>query len=120
MNMKSMCCVVLILAFLMYYQTNPVFTIVIVVVGLGVYIFYKSKTSGSSSGSGLSQFLSGRAPQEDNRNIDDLVSLIMLQQLITSSPDDRIHGQIDQDLKKSQENRLEKIQNEVLELLESE
>lgn len=115
-----MCCVVLILAFLIYYQTNPVFTIVIVVIGLGVYIFYKSKISGTGSSSRVSQFLSGRAPQEDNRNIDNLVSLIMLQQLITSSPDDRIHGQIDQDLKKTQENRLEKIQNEVLELLERE
>ena len=120
MNMKSMCCVVLILAFLMYYQTNPVFTIVIVVVGLGVYIFYKSKISGTGSGSGVSQFLSGRAPQEDNRNIDDLVSLVMLQQLITSSPDDRTHGHLDQDLKKTQKNRLETIQNEILELLDDE
>ncbi len=119
MNMKSMCFVVLIIAFFMYYQTNPVFTIVIVVVALGIYIFYKSKTSGS--GSGISRFLSGGAPQQENRNMDDLITLVMLQQLFNSSPEERTHGHLNQDLKKTQEDeRLEKIKNEVLELLEGE
>lgn len=118
MNMKSILCVVVILAFLMYYQTNPVFTIVIVIVGLGIYIFYKSKTSGS--GSGLSKFLSGRVSQEENRNIDNLVSLVMLQQLITSSSDHKTSDLRDQDLKHPQKEMLESIQHEVLELFDDE
>lgn len=118
MNMKSMCCVVLIIVFFMYYQTNPVFTIVIVVVALGIYIFYKSKTSGS--GSGTSRLLSGRAPQQESRNMDDLITLVMLQQLLNSSPDERTHGHVVQDLKKTQDEKLEKMKNEVLELLEEE
>ncbi|MFX1320793.1 MAG: hypothetical protein ACFFBZ_15120 [Promethearchaeota archaeon] len=116
MNMKSICCVVLIVVFLMYYQTNPVFTIIIVVVALGIYIFYKSKTSGS--GSGISRFLSGRTYQQENRNMDDLITLVMLQQLLDSSPEERMLGHLDQNLKKTQDERLEKMKNEVLELLE--
>jgi hypothetical protein len=120
MNIKSIFCVVLILAFLMYYQTNPVFTIVIVVVGLGIYILYKSRASGS--GSGLSKFLSGKAPQEDTRNIDDLVSLVMLQQLLTSTPDNKTYDHKrdhqKQDRKQTQKDSLESIQHEVLELFD--
>lgn len=116
MNIKSICCVVLIVAFLMYYQTNPVFTIVIVVVALGIYVFYKSKTSGS--GSGISRFLSGRTPQQENRNMDDLITLVMLQQLLNSPPEERIQGHLSQNFKKTQDEDLEKIKNEVLELLE--
>lgn len=106
----------LIVVFLMYYQTNPVFTIIIVVVALGIYIFYKSKTSGS--GSGISRFLSGRTYQQENRNMDDLITLVMLQQLLDSSPEERMLGHLDQNLKKTQDERLEKMKNEVLELLE--
>lgn len=116
MNMKSIFCVVLIVAFLMYYQTNPVFTIVIVVIALGIYIFYKSKTSGSSSG--ISRFLSGRAPHQEDRKIDDLITLVMLQQLLTSNPHETPHGHLDQ--KKTKDQKLEKIKNEVLELLDGE
>ncbi|MFX0043332.1 MAG: hypothetical protein ACFE8L_10495 [Candidatus Hodarchaeota archaeon] len=116
MNMKSIFCLVCVVAFLMYYQTNPVFTIVIVVAGLGIYIFYKSKISGS--GSGISRFLSGSNHQQENRNMDDLITLVMLQQLLSSSRDER-HDHI-QDSKKTQDERLEKAKNEVLELLDGE
>jgi len=115
MNMKSILCLVLIVAFLMYYQTNPVLTIVIVVVGLGIYIFYKSKTSGS--GSGISRFLSGRNPQQEDGKMDDLITLVMLQQLLNTSPRDTPHGHLDQ---KPKDENLEKARNEVLELLEGE
>lgn len=118
MNMKSLFCVVVILAFLMYYQTNPVFTIVIVVIGLGIYIFYKSRTSGS--GSGLSKFLSGRTPQQEDRKIDDLVSLVMLQQLIASSPDHKTYNHREHDPKQPQKATITSIQSEVIELFDDE
>ena len=116
MNIKSILCLVLIIAFLMYFQTNPVFTIVIVVVGLGIYIFYKSKTS--DSGSGISRFLSGSNYQQENRNMDDLITLVMLQQLLASSHDDNYGRRPDP--KKTQDEKLEKARNEVLELLDGE
>ena len=117
MNIKSILCLALIVAFHMYYQTNPVFMIVIVVVGLGIYIFYKSKTSGS--GSGISRFLSGKAPQQENQNMDNLITLVMLQQLLATNNRDDKYDHI-QDPKKTQDEKLEKARNEVLELLDGE
>ncbi|MFX1314412.1 MAG: hypothetical protein ACFE9T_00980 [Promethearchaeota archaeon] len=106
---------VLIVAFFMYFQKNPVFTIVIVLVAFGTYLFIKSKQSGS--GTGMLSFLSGKQPQQQNSNMDDLITLVMLQQLLNSSPEKRDFKQITRDNTKEKEEAIEKTKNEILELL---
>ena len=58
----------------MYYQKNPVYTVIIIGIGIGLYIFFRSRKSGRGT------FLSGK---RDNREelMDDFMMLMMLQQL---------------------------------------
>ena len=108
--MKGLCYIALIIGFFMFYQQNPLYTIIILVLFLGVYLFFKSRSSGS--GNGIFNFLSGRNPQQDNK-IDDLITLMMLQQLLSSNPQNH-------DVRDNTEHndKIEKIKQEVLNLLE--
>ncbi len=107
--MKGLCYIVLIIGFFIFYQQNPLYAIIIIVIFLGVYIIFKSRSSGNSS---ILNFLSGRNPQQDSK-IDDLITLMMLQQLLTSNPQHH-------DTRDSTENKdeIEKTKQEVLNLLE--
>lgn len=109
--MKSMCYIVLLIGFFLFYQQNPVYAIVIIVLFVGVYLFFKSRSSGSG---GMFNFLSGRNPQQDSK-IDDLIMLTMIQQLI--SPNERDTSVID-NRKEERRDQIEKIKNEVLGLLD--
>jgi hypothetical protein len=98
---------------LMFYQKEPVYTLVIVGVGVALYLYYKAKKSGKG---GLGSLFSGpQSPQE--RNFDDLVTLMMLQQLISSNPQTNTASrQISEESKKRRED-IAKTQKEILDLL---
>jgi len=109
-NLKGLCYIALIIGFFMFYQQNPIYTIIILVIFLGVYLFFKSRSSGGSNG--ILNFLSGRNPQQDNK-IDDLITLMMLQQLLSPNPQNpEIRNNTEH------KDKIEKIKQEVLNLLE--
>ena len=111
--MKGFCYIALILGFFIFYQQNPLYAIIIIVLFLGVYLFFKSR---KASGSGPFSFFSGNQAQQ-NTQIDDLITLMMLQQLMNSNGN-REHPKNE----KEQENKknIDRIKNEVLELLDEE
>lgn len=112
--MKGYCYIALILGFFVFYQQNPMYAIIIIVLFIGVYLFFKSRSSGSSRG--VFGFFSGKNAQQDSR-MDDLILLIMIQQLMNSSSESN-HNQGSNDKGKEQDQQIDKIKQEVLELLE--
>ena len=105
-----------VVAMLMFYQKEPVYTLVIVGVGLFFYLFYKARKSGNGL---LGTFLSGNQTSVQNRNFDDLMALIMLQQLLSNNPQgSSVSREITEESQKRRE-EIDKVQREVLDLLES-
>ena len=116
-KMKVMIYFALIVAFLMFYQSNPVYTIVIITIALGTYLFYKSKKGNSNNSRGGIRFLSGKdTPQNDST--DDLITLMMIQQIFTPSTlPERVRYDFSNDKKQDEESEIDKTKREVLELL---
>jgi hypothetical protein len=112
--MKGYCYIALILGFFVFYQQNPMYAIIIIVLFIGVYLFFKSRSSGSSRG--VFGFFSGKNAQQDSR-MDDLITLMMIQQLMNSSLENN-DNRVDYEKKKEQDQQIDKIKQEVLELLE--
>ena len=113
MKIGSYCLVAIVIAMLMFYQKEPVYTLVIVGVGLALYLYYKAKKSGNGL---LGSLFSGPQSSQE-RTFDDLVALMMLQQLISSNPQTNTASkQISEESKKRRE-EIEKTQKEVLDLL---
>ena len=113
--MKGFCLVAIVIAMLMFYQKEPVYTLVIIGVGLFAYLFYKAKKSGNGL---LGVFMSGNQTSQD-RNFDDLMALMMLQQLLSNNPQgSSVSGEISDESQKRRE-EIDKIQGEVLDLLDS-
>ncbi|MFX0001730.1 MAG: hypothetical protein ACFE9Q_11265 [Candidatus Hodarchaeota archaeon] len=110
--MKGLCYIVLILGFFIFYQQNPLYAIIIIVLFIGLYLFFKSR---SSPGNRTFGFLSGKQSQYDSK-IDNLITLMMLQQLI--KPSNHNHHSLKNKKEKEREDTIEKIKKEVLELLE--
>jgi len=112
---KGFCLVAVVVAMLMFYQKDPLYTLVIIGVGLFFYLFYKAKKSGNGL---LGVFMSGNQTSQD-RNFDDLMALIMLQQLLSDNPQDSSASrEISKESQKRRE-EINKIQREVLGLLDS-
>ena len=82
-----------------------------IVIFIAGYILVKSRKSGS----GLLGFLKGKAPQS-NSNMDDLITLMMLQQL-TNNNNSRIERVEDTD-SNEHEQYIEKVKQEALALLD--
>ena len=100
---------------LMFYQKEPVYTLIIIGVGLFFYLFYKARKSGNGL---LGAFMSGNQTSQD-RNFDDLMALIMLQQLLSNNPQgSSASREISEESQKRRE-EIDKIQREVLDLLDS-
>ena len=113
MKVGGYCLIAIVIAMLMFYQKEPVYTLVIAGAGLTLYLYYKAKKSGKGM---LGSFFSGPQSSQE-RNFDDLVALMMLQQLISSNPQTNTASkQISEDSKKRRE-EIEKTQKEVLDLL---
>jgi len=78
--MKGYCFLILAVAFLMYFQKDPIFTVIILGIGVAVYLFFKARKNGK----GLTGLFGGSsAGQQDKMN--DLMTLIVFQQLISNS-----------------------------------
>ncbi len=112
--MKGFCYIVLILGFFIFYQQNPVYSIVIIVLFIGVYLFFKSRSSGSHNG--VFGFFSGKNAQQGNR-MDDLITLMVIQQLMNKSSQNNEYT-IKNDRKEEKDKQIDKIKQEVLELLD--
>ncbi len=111
--MKGFCLIAIVVAMLMFYQREPIYTIIIIGIGLVIYIFYKSRKGGKGI---MGAFFSGNQSQHDGR-MDNLITLMMLQQLSsTSSQGNSASHQISEDARKRRE-AIDKTQKEVLELL---
>lgn len=118
--MKVMCYIVLIVAFLMFYQREPIFTLVIIGIAVGVYLFFKSRKSSSRGGSrGFFSAITGRGNDQQDRNIDDMITLMMLQQLFsnTSTFNPPQNAQNPNKNSDSKEDEIQRIKEEVLSLL---
>ncbi|MFW9989892.1 MAG: hypothetical protein ACFFC3_14670 [Candidatus Odinarchaeota archaeon] len=114
--MKGLCYIVLILGFFIFFQQNPLYAVICMVIFLGVYILFKSRSS-RSLGS-VYRFLTGKNPQQES-NIDDLITLMMIQQVVSSS-NNHDYNQPTEDIKSNQQKNayIDKIKKEVLDLLD--
>ncbi|MFX1444764.1 MAG: hypothetical protein ACFFHV_15235 [Promethearchaeota archaeon] len=113
--MKIFIYFILIIAFLMFYQQNPVFAVVIVVLFLAIYIFFKSRKNSGLNNRGM--FFSGRNRQQNDK-LDDLITLVLLQQVMEPSHKrDETYDKIIKDRVSESQNSIDKIKEEVIDLL---
>jgi LPXTG-motif cell wall-anchored protein len=77
--MKAFIYIVLIIAFLMFYQQNPMFTFIIFVLLLGTYLLFKRKKTGKSFNRG---FLFSGNNNNHGDKFNDLITLFILQQYL--------------------------------------
>ncbi len=112
--MKGFCYITLIVGFFLFYQQNPMYAIVIIVLFFGVYIFYKSRTS--TSGNGIMSFLAGSTSHQDTK-VDDLITLMMVQQLMNSNNNSGNNGSIRHSEDKERIEKIEQTKREILDLL---
>ena len=118
--MKGMCYLILIVAFLMFYQQEPIFTIIIIGIAAGLYLFFRSRKSSSRRRSGgFFSAITGRTNDRYERNIDDMITLMMLQQLFSKkTPQPKNENLMTND--NSEPAKLEKIKEDILALLPEE
>ncbi|MFX1324095.1 MAG: hypothetical protein ACFE8N_04000 [Promethearchaeota archaeon] len=109
--MKSMCWIIIIIAFFIYFQQNPMYAILVMAAVVFGYILVKSRRSDSKRG--FFSFLKGSDSQE-NRYLDDVITIMMLQQLFNGS--NGLHEQ--EKVNNKKEIEIEKIKQEILELLD--
>lgn len=117
--MKGMCYIALIIAFLMFYQREPIFTVVIIGLAIGLYLFFKSRKSSSRGGGrGFLSALTGRANNQQERNIDNMITLMMVQQLFSDNSSKNLSSNTKQFEKKenSHQKEMKRIKEEVLSL----
>ena len=79
--MKGDCFLILAVAFLMYFQKEPVFTVIILGIGIAVYLFFKARKSGK----GISGLFGGNELPNQQDKMNDLMTLIVFQQLLSNS-----------------------------------
>lgn len=110
--MKAYCYLVLILGFFMFYQQNPVYAVIVMGIILVGYLYFKSKRSPSGRSGGILGFMKGNA-QQDTRNYDDLITLMMIQQLMDSN-----HNHKTQEIDTTHSDKVEQIKREVLDIFD--
>ena len=111
--MKGYCLIAVVVAMLMFYQKEPVYTILIVGAGVVLYLVYKARKSGK----GLLGSFFGGGQSHQERNFDDLVALMMLQQLVSNnSQNNSASQQISEESQKRRDDA-DKFQKEISDLL---
>ena len=109
--MKAYCYLVLILGFFLFFQQSPLYAVIVIgAIAIG-YLYIKSKRS-QSGGSGFLGFMKGN-PQQNTRNYDDLITLMMLQQLIGTNNNHKV-----QEIDSSHKEEIDQIKQEVLDILD--
>ncbi len=97
---------ILAVAFLIYFQKNPIYTVIIIGLGFGVYFFVKSRKKGGSGG----LFFGSRTYEQQQESFNTAFSLIMLQQLLN---EDRAEESELDELDRQKEAELEKRKQEI-------
>ena len=116
--MKGYCYIALIIGFFIFFQQNPLYAVIIIGIILVGYLYFKSKRSGSTGG--LFGFMKGNPQQQQqNSNLDDVITLMMIQQLFNSptTGSSDLPNLSKEENKK--ENHIEQTKREVLELLDN-
>ena len=118
MALKLFCYAALVVAFLLCYQNNPVFTLIIIVTVVGAFLFYKSK---KNKGSGQASFLFSGKQSRKTSGMDELTTILLLQRFLGPVPLGSPYCEADRQdsLPKMSEKELEieRVKNEILELL---
>ena len=119
--MKGYCFLILAVAFLMYFQKEPVFTIIILGIGIAVYLFFKARKSGK----GIAGFFGGNEFPNQQDKMNDLMTLIVFQQLLSNSSNSDSkqanHSQMDKKSISSNKNTTSDqttLEKEILELFD--
>ena len=121
--MKGMCYIVLIVAFLMFYQREPIFSIIIIGIAIALYLFFKSRKSSSRGRrGGFLSAITGRENDPQEKNIEDLITLLILQQLFSENSNKKANQNVDQvpSARNSQELEMQKMKKEILDLFQEE
>ena len=114
--MKILLYLVLVIAFLMFYQYSPVVAMIVIVLFLGAFVYFKARKNGGSLGRG--SFFSGRQPQNQD-NIDNLITLVMLQQAFNKPGNSYIDKKPLEDKDATEREKIiDQTRKEVLQLLE--
>jgi hypothetical protein len=113
--MKGFCYIALFIGFFIFFQQNPVYALVIIGIIIGGYLYIKSKRSGSTGG--VFGLMKGN-PQQQNSSLDDIITLMMLQQLFDNTNTQISDHHIMQTKNISEEDQIEQTRREVLELLD--
>jgi hypothetical protein len=109
--MKAFCYLVLIIGFFMFFQQSPVYAVIVIgAIAVG-YLYIKSKRS-QSSGSGFLGLMKGN-PQQSTSTFDDLVTLMMIQQLLGTNTNHK-----SEEIDTSHKEHIDTIKQEVLDLLD--
>ena len=112
--MKGLFYIILIIGFFMFYQQSPIYAVIIIIVFIVGYLFIKSRRSGSS---GLFGFMKGNVHQQ-NSNMDDVITMIMLQQLFNNSNSNSYQKNDENSKENNRDIKLEVITQEILDLLD--
>ena len=100
----------------MFYRYNPVASIIVIVLFLATYVYFKSRKGRNAMGKG--GFFSGKQSY-DNSRVDDLVTLVILQQMFDKPSTNKVNELRSYQTKSyKKEEQIEKIKHEILELLE--
>jgi len=111
---KLFCYFILIVAFVLFYQRNPLFGIIIIVLFVAGFMFFKLRKHGLGS-NGLS-FLSGKSAAY-NPQSNELLTLLLLQGLFNNNTSPS--GKKDKEQPISQrEKEIDRLKEEILELLD--
>jgi len=113
--MKGLCYVALILIFIMFYKTNPMYCLVIVGLFVGVFIFFKSRKYRAKGATNTQGILFRRHIPQQNSNVNDFITFLILQQMMSDF--DKNNEIIDYDEHKEKVLEIDKVKNEFLDLL---
>ncbi|MHA2036239.1 MAG: hypothetical protein ACW972_08875 [Promethearchaeota archaeon] len=109
--MKGYCYIVLAIGFFMFYQQNPMYAVIVIGIFIVGYVMVKSRKSGK----GISGLFHGKGIQPHN-SMDDLITLMMLQQLTANS--NMRHDKYEEEASMKHEREIEKVKQEALALLD--
>lgn len=117
---KGMCYIVLIVAFLLFFNKDPVFCTMIVGGGVGIYAFFKLRKKRNSSSSKSFGFFSKNPPIQTQQSSDirDLMMLIAMQQMFSSQKSDNIPINNIKTEKNGLDEKSNKKKQQILDLLE--
>ncbi len=120
--MKILCYFVLFIAFFVYYQQEPMFTLIVVALMIGVYLFFKVKKQGLGLNFTRGIFGSGAVPMSDSSS--NLLPLILYQQAflgnsVPSSTPSKEVADIEQEEEKERLKKIDETKNRILQLLAS-